>query len=146
MALVITRVQFQTFLNAWEDYLRNCWLHLYRYDREPLETDTVEDYEAMEAFYSGYAPVPLTDWKPAFLNQELQGEKAHEYVLFTYGQPGVNCEVYGYYITDYFGYLVGAERDPRGPTMMDHPGQVYDVKPRLTLRNEPVPEEQKRKM
>jgi hypothetical protein len=137
MGLVVTRDHFEVLLDRWEDLLRKCTLHLYVNDHEPREDDTRGNYAEPEDPW--YEPALLEAWQPAFINAEGKGEKDHDYVIFPWYPPAVVTLIYGYFILDFFGYLLAAERDPSAPVNLGAPGQTYVVKPRLTLRNEPAP-------
>lgn len=113
---------------------RNTWnLHLYINNHTPTDGDDVTDYT--EATFGGYASIPLASWGAAFLNAANIAESDEILRTFTCTGAPLTNTVYGYYVTDSGGNLVGAELNPAGGTPITAAGQVYPVWPRVTLEN-----------
>lgn len=133
MPVVVMRDHFEPFLNAWNGYLSTMFLGLFRDDIDPAEDDSIDLYH--DSQFSGWGRIALTNWLPAILNPDEIGQKDHDYVVFHRGYGPETDIVHGYFVVDYLGYLVMAERDPEGPVIMVAPGQTYVCRPSITLEN-----------
>lgn len=92
--------------------------------------------DLIECDFSGYAPLPLTQWGAAAA--DVSGNAAMQEVQHTWVQESsaVTNTVYGYYVTlDSTGELLFAEKGQAGGFMMDSAGKTYSVTPTFTLRN-----------
>lgn len=101
----------------------------------PLGLGTNVD-DLVEADFSGYSPLPLTQWgaaMPDTNNNATMSEVAH---TFTQTSPAVSNVVYGYFVTlDVTGELLWAEKGAPGGFAMDGAGKTYSVTPTLVLRD-----------
>lgn len=107
-------------------YLKTLSLRLFKNDIHPSGTNTADDY--VEADFPGYEPQTLADFGRAYQNRQGQGQAdtcTHEWRM-TMSSPANN--VYGYFCTDPYGWLIFADRNPEGPVAMNR------VDARYTLR------------
>jgi hypothetical protein len=107
-------------------YLKTLSLRLFKNDIEPRGTNTADDY--VEADFPGYVAQDLSDFGRAYENRHGQGQAdtcTHEWRM---NAPSPANLVYGYFVTDPYGWLIFADRNPDGPVAMNR------VDARYTLR------------
>jgi hypothetical protein len=108
-------------------------IHLYASPHTPAAGDTDGMYSAIEANFSGYAPINLGQWNPAFLNPQSIGEIDANQVVWTHnGGPNINT-IYGCYVTDNTGHVFYAEVFD-APVQMNAGGLTLKYTPRLTCQ------------
>lgn len=137
MALVITNEGMTILLDhlasnetpGWDDFE----LRLFQQQHTPAVTDLAEDLLAIEADFSGYAPVELVpDGQAAYA-----GNTSHlEFVPVEWEveAPVVGNQIYGWFMLDTAtGKLVALQDDPNAPVGMDTEGDKYSILLRLRL-------------
>ena len=107
-------------------YLRALRVRLFQNEWTPSGSDTAADYT--EATFVGYAPQPLTDFGPTYLNTGQQGETDTCAHIWTQAVADPVNVIYGYYVTDPNGYVIFAERNTAGAVRMDRIGAVYSLR------------------
>jgi hypothetical protein len=95
-------------------------VHLFKNDHEPVIDDTVSAY--VEADYSGYATVDLTNPQPAERHFNRAVTSQYDDVEFRHNGGTVQNDTYGYFITQRQGMgtpiLLYATRFPNVPLRM----------------------------
>lgn len=101
-------------------------LHLYKNDVTPGVGMVIGDFD--ECDFDGYAPQDYANWSAAaYIPGNDEYNSSPDPVVFTAGAAIVPQDVYGVFVTDSFGNLVWAERDPVAPQTMSNPGDTYTV-------------------
>lgn len=105
---------------------------LFTNDITPDADDDIGDYD--EPGSGWYARTNLSDW-PASTIVADRASTTNDPQTFTHDGAGGDIDVYGYFIVDGDGDLVGAERDPAAPVTLSVAGSAYVVTPTLTNDN-----------
>lgn len=114
-----------TLLNQQRTWWNGLTLRLYQNNRTPAETDVASDYT--EATFPGYAAQALNDFGTPFLNGANKAQMQSGLHTFTSTGSSPSNTIYGYYVTDSGGNLVGAELRAAGPVTINASGQQYNV-------------------
>lgn len=133
MAGPVTQPALVTLLDDLQSE-RDTWvMGLYTNNYTPLETSVIGDFT--EATFGGYSRVAVDAWGAAFWSSGGWAESDAALATFTATGAGLPVTVYGYFLLDAGGNVVGAERNPAGGVTLSTAGQVFPVWPRFTLAN-----------
>ena len=114
--------------------LHSCLMHLFKGDITPSRGDTAATYAAIgvQADFTGYTEVPIT-WGTHVLVGDQRRVPSQSIVWTKNGATGNT--IYGYYILDGYGELVGAKRyDATAP--MTANGQQHTAQMVYTIESE----------
>jgi len=106
---------------------------LFTNDITPTEGDVIGDYDEPSAGW--YGRIEMEDW-PASAMVGGKASTTNDPVTFTDDGAGGSTSIYGYFIVDGDGDLVGAEADPASPIVLNAAGAAYVVTPTFTNDNE----------
>src|SRR5690349_14021261 len=104
MALVYPNSAALKVTNTLRTSYASATLHLLKDTVHPTTSTTVEECEAAEADFSGYAPITLTAWSLSYLAASGSGasvrslEKQFSWVAPDEEDPEVGNTIYGYFI------------------------------------------------
>jgi hypothetical protein len=110
-------------------WLRGLKLRLYVNNVIPLVSFVRSDF--VEATFDTYAALLLNNWGAVYLNGLGDAQVDAPLKVFTVGAGGGSDTVYGYYVTDGFGYAIWGERVPGGGVPMILPGSTFPIIPRF---------------
>jgi len=111
-------------------------VHLYQ-DDITIDRDSIApDFTAVEADYDGYADQNATGWTAGVINAGNAGESTADAQTYTCTGDTTPNTIYGYYILDDTGALVGAERFVGSGYEMAFAGQSIVLTPKLTMKSE----------
>jgi hypothetical protein len=130
MALGLTYYAMLQLLNAKALYMANWTIGLYALPTPFTPTSTASDFtsSANVPTFTGYSPQPLGPWSAAFL-AGAKVQKQAPLVVWTPGNTLNPGPVYGFYVLDAGGNLVGAQDNPAGPTVVGGTLQPFAVFP-----------------
>lgn len=131
MALIVSAQGLIDHLTLIRASLNTYRMRLYKNNFTPLVTSVLGDFT--EANFSGYA-LQLTNAWGAIATVGDLAKTIHPLLTFAHNGGVVDCDVYGYYITDAGGNYIYAERNPAGPFSVV-PGTTYSVLAEFTLDN-----------
>lgn len=121
-------------LYGWQVNSTQPWLvRLFKNDHEPARGDLLSDYE--ECDFPNYAVQAANLGSVGGVVGgvgTLPNTIANTWVR---GAGSPDNDVYGYYVTDFSGNLLFAERDPLAPVTMNDEGSRYSVILKLTARS-----------
>jgi hypothetical protein len=111
-------------------------VHLYVNDHTPVNTDGTMAFT--EATWMGYAPQALSGFTASTTNSAGKAQSTANQLTFTIGAnlPGPQ-NVYGWYLTDQDGILLGAERFANAPLIMQASGDNIKLTVTLTMSSDP---------
>lgn len=111
--------------------------HLFQNDLTPDDASVIGDFT--ESDFDGYAAGAATNWTAASWDAGPGTSLTEaDALVFTRGPAGGAQDVYGYFVTNFGGDLVWAERDDAAPRSMAANGDTYSLVPRLRLRSIPT--------
>jgi len=114
------------------------WYHLYVTATVLGAGTVIGDFT--EADWTDYAPKKVTTWSPAVTLSGRAVSNADQ-TMWIRGSGGPTRFVFGYYVTDgEDGPLLWCEERVAGSIRMQFSTDTVTVVPRITLREDPVPE------
>jgi len=105
---------------------------LFTNNETPTEASVIGDFD--EPTSGWYDRTALSNW-PASAMVGGKASTTNDPQTFTHDGTGGSVSIYGYFIADADGDLVGAELDPDAPIALAVNGAAYVVTPTLTNDN-----------
>jgi hypothetical protein len=110
--------------------------HLYTNDRTPTNTDTLMQYT--EASFPGYQAEGLYQATTPATNAAGKATSSFGQITWTLSATqGSPVNVYGWYVTNQAGVLIGAERFAGAPLTVQNTGDNIKVTITMTLSSDP---------
>lgn len=116
--------------------LRQFWLptltyRLFSNDYVPTILSVPSDFTSPT--FDFYLPQLPKNWTGVYTSPEATARTTADPLIWMVGPMGGADTIYGYWVTDSFGYVVFSERNPAGGLPMILPGARYPILPRFDV-------------